>query len=82
MGVTKHPLFVEGDLGAIPPDRALIRRLQTSFGERELGSWTFDNVYFYVYEQAVAIEPDGHDLATLIWRHDYTAPLVGHLATK
>jgi len=58
------------------------RRLQTSFGEREFGSWTFDNVYFYVYEQAVAIEPDGQDLATLIWRHDYTAPLVSHLATK
>ena len=57
-------------------------RLQASFGQRELGSWTFDNVYFYVYEQAVAIEPDGHDLATLIWHHDYTAPLVGHLATK
>jgi hemoglobin-like flavoprotein len=32
MGVTKHPLFVEdGGAGAIPPDRALIRRLQASF---------------------------------------------------
>jgi nitric oxide dioxygenase len=32
MGVTKHPLFVDdGSSGAIPPDRALIRRLQSSF---------------------------------------------------
>jgi DNA mismatch repair ATPase MutS len=58
------------------------RQLQASFGERDLGSWTFDNVYFYVYEQAVAIEPDGHDLATLIWHHDYTAPLVSSVPAK
>jgi hypothetical protein len=58
------------------------RKLQTRFGERDLGSWTFDNVYFYVYEQAVAIEPDGHDLATLIWHHDYMAALVSQLAAK
>jgi hypothetical protein len=58
------------------------RQLQASFAQLDLGSWTFDNVYFYVYEQAVAIEPDGHDLATLIWHHDYAAPLVSHLAAK
>jgi hypothetical protein len=52
------------------------RRLQASFADRQLGNWTFENVYFYVYEQAVALEPDGHDLATLIWHHDYAAPLV------
>ncbi|HEV3462212.1 MAG TPA: hypothetical protein VG413_09225, partial [Candidatus Dormibacteraeota bacterium] len=39
------------------------RRLQAGFRERQLGSWTFENVYFYVYEQAVALEPDGQDLA-------------------
>ena len=58
------------------------RHIQARFGERDLGSWTFDNVYFYVYEQAVAIEPDGHDLATLIWHHDYSAPLLSPLAAK
>ena len=58
------------------------RQMQAAFRDQQLGAWTFDNVYFYVYEQAVAIEPDGHDLATLIWHHDYTTPLVGHLATK
>jgi DNA mismatch repair ATPase MutS len=57
-------------------------RLQASFRERELGNWTFENVYFYVYEQAVALEPDGHDLATLIWHHDYLAPLRSPVATK
>jgi DNA mismatch repair ATPase MutS len=57
-------------------------RLQVSFRERELGTWTFENVYFYVYEQAVALEPDGHDLATLIWHHDYLAPLRSPVATK
>jgi DNA mismatch repair ATPase MutS len=51
-------------------------RLQAGFAERELGSWTFENVYFYVYEQAVALEPAGHDLATQIWRHDYRAGLM------
>ncbi len=57
-------------------------RLQASFRDRQLGSWTFENVYFYVYEQAVALEPDGHDLATLIWHHDYVAPLLDSVAAK
>ena len=58
------------------------RRLQAGFRERQLGDWTFDNVYFYVYEQAVALEPDGHDLATLIWHHDYASPLLSPVAAK
>jgi hypothetical protein len=57
-------------------------RLQAGFRSHELGSWTFENVYFYVYDQAVALEPDGHDLATLIWHHDYVAPLLSAVATK
>jgi hypothetical protein len=58
------------------------RRLQAGFRERQLGSWTFENVYFYVYEQAVALEPDGQDLATLIWHHDYAGPLLSTVAAK
>ena len=58
------------------------RRLQASFRDRQLGNWTFENVYFYVYEQAVALEPDGHDLATMIWQHDYVAPLLESVAAK
>ena len=57
-------------------------RLQAGFRERQLGTWTFENVYFYVYEQAVALEPDGHDLASLIWRHDYAGPLLSPVAAK
>ena len=58
------------------------RRLQAGFRERQLGSWTFENVYFYVYEQAVALEPDGQDLAILIWRNDYAGPLLSTVAAK
>src|SRR4029077_6622756 len=57
-------------------------RLQSGFRERLLGGWTFENVYFYVYEQAVALEPDGHDLATLIWQYDYAAPLLSPVGAK
>ncbi|MDQ6713814.1 MAG: hypothetical protein M3Z28_11600 [Candidatus Dormibacteraeota bacterium] len=57
-------------------------RLQAGFRERELGPWTFENVYFYVYEQAVALEPEDHDLATLIWHHDYAGPLLSPVAAK
>src|SRR3982074_1645648 len=57
-------------------------RLQAGFRQRQLGNWTFDNVYFYVYEQAVALEPDGHDLATLIWHHDYAGLLLSPVAAK
>src|SRR5260370_35013847 len=57
-------------------------RLRAGFGERQLGSWPFENVYFYVYEQAVALEPDGLDLATLIWQYDYAAPLLSPVAAK
>jgi hypothetical protein len=57
-------------------------RLHSGFRERQLGAWTFENVYFYVYEQAVALEPDGHDLATLIWQYDYAAPLLSPVAAK
>jgi hypothetical protein len=57
-------------------------RLQSSFRDRQLGTWTFENVYFYVYEQAVALEPEGHDLATMIWHYDYAAPLLNSVAAK
>jgi len=51
-------------------------RLPAAFKKQELGDWTLDNVYYFVYEQAVALEPDGHDLATLIWHQDYVARLL------
>ena len=57
-------------------------RLQAGLDEQQLGSWTFDNVYAFVYEQAVELEPDGQDLATAIWHHDYAAPLLDAVHTK
>lgn len=51
-------------------------RLPAAFSKYELGDWNFDNVYYFVYEQAVALEPEGQDLATLIWHQDYVAPLL------
>lgn len=49
----------------------LARRLR----ERGLGEWTFDNVYSFVYDEAVSLEPDGHDLASQIQAQDYQAQL-------
>ena len=49
----------------------LARRLD----ERGLGEWTFDNVYSYVYEEAVSLDPAGHDLAFQIEAQDYRAHL-------
>ncbi len=57
-------------------------RLRAGLVEQDMGSWTFDNVYAFVYEQAVALEPDGQDLATAIWHHDYAAPLLDAVHTK
>ena len=51
-------------------------RLPARFQDLGLGSWTFDNVYFYVYEEAVKLDPAGHDLASRISEHDYLAPLL------
>jgi hypothetical protein len=58
------------------------QRLRAGFRDRQLGNWTFENVYFYVYEQAVALEPDGHDLASLIWHFDYATLLLSPVAAK
>lgn len=49
----------------------LVRRLR----ERGLGDWTFDNVYSYVYDEAVNLEPGEHDLASQIQAQDYRAHL-------
>jgi hypothetical protein len=57
-------------------------RLQAGLRRQEFGSWTFDEVYAYVYEQAVEIEPDRQDLATLIWHHDFSAPLLNPVPAK
>src|SRR5258708_23888972 len=50
------------------------KRLQTSFRERQLGNWTFENVYFYVYEQAAAPAPHGLHRPTSIRHHHSSRP--------
>ena len=58
-------------------------RLQEGLRDQEFGSWTFDDVYAYVYEQAVELEASrGQDLATVIWHHDYAAPLLNAAHAK
>jgi DNA mismatch repair ATPase MutS len=57
-------------------------RLRTALKRESFGDWSFDNVYSYVYEQAVALDADGHDLATLIWHQDYAAPLLQAVTSK
>src|ERR1700736_2711032 len=50
--------------------------LRDAFRERDLGDWTVENVYYFVYDQSVALEPDeGRDLATLIWHQDFASLL-------
>ena len=60
------------------PSALLARRLR----ERGLGDWTFDNVYSYVYEEAVSLDPGEHDLAFQIQSHDYRAHLEAPLPTE
>jgi len=51
------------------------RGLQARLRERDFGDWTFENVYFYVYEEAIKIDPGERDLASRISAQDYRAAL-------
>ncbi len=55
--------------------------LRARFRAQDLGDWTFENVYFYVYEEAVRLDAEGHDLAARILRHDFQAPLLAQERT-
>jgi hypothetical protein len=59
-------LFLEGE-----EDEALHAR----FRDRDLGEWTFENVYFYVYDEVSQLEAEGGDFAERISGHDYLASL-------
>ena len=59
-------LFLEGE-----EDEAL----QARFRERDLGAWTFENVYFYVYDEAAQLDAEGGDYAERISGHDYLGAL-------
>ena len=49
--------------------------LHASFKDRDLGEWTFENVYFYVYDEAVQLDAEGGDFAERISAHDYLGSL-------
>ena len=49
--------------------------LQARFREHDLGDWNFENVYFYVYEEAIKIDPGNHDLASRVSVHDFRAAI-------
>jgi nitric oxide dioxygenase len=51
MGITKHPLFVDGGLGAIPPDRALMRRLQASFARATTSGILAERFYARLFQE-------------------------------
>jgi signal transduction histidine kinase len=50
-----------------------LRRALESLG---FGDWTLENVYSFVYEAAMAAEPDDRDLANVINHTDYATSLL------
>ena len=51
-------------------------RLRTALSELGFGDWTLQNVYSFVYEAAMATDPDGRDLANVINHTDYATSLL------
>jgi hypothetical protein len=51
-------------------------RLKAGFRRAGMGDFTLENVYNYVYEEAVALDPEGHELASRISEHDFGAGLL------
>lgn len=45
--------------------------LQRDFASLDMGAWTFANVYSYVYEAAMEIEPGRRELSSLVPEVDY-----------
>ncbi len=46
-------------------------RLRRDFEQLGLGTWTFQNVYTFVYEQALEIETGRRELSSLVPEQDY-----------
>jgi hypothetical protein len=43
------------------------------------GEWTLTNVYSFIYEAAMDVEPDGRDLGNVIGHTDYAGSLIAAL---
>jgi hypothetical protein len=53
--------------------------LPRALAEIGFGDWTLTNVYSFIYEAAMDVEPDGRDLANVITHTDYPASLLASL---
>jgi signal transduction histidine kinase len=51
-------------------------RMRATLRDLGFGEWTLANVYSFVYEAAMAAEPDDRDLANVITHTDYAASLL------
>jgi hypothetical protein len=51
-------------------------RMRSALDDLGFGDWTLENVYSFVYEAAMAVEPDGRDLANIINSTDYATSLL------
>jgi hypothetical protein len=51
-------------------------RMQGALSDLGFGEWTLPNVYSFVYEAAMAAEPDDRDLANVITNTDYATSLL------
>jgi signal transduction histidine kinase len=51
-------------------------RMRAALGELGFGDWTLQNVYSFVYDAAMAAEPDERDLANVITHTDYATSLL------
>jgi hypothetical protein len=51
-------------------------RLRDALESLGFGAWTLQNVYSFVYEAAMAAEPDERDLANVITHTDYAGSLL------
>lgn len=54
-------------------------RLAEALRDIGFGDWSLENVYSFVYEAAMEVEPDGRDLANVINHTDYGASLLAVL---
>jgi len=51
-------------------------RIREALHDLGFGDWTLPNVYSFVYEAAMAAEPDDRDLANVITHTDYATSLL------
>ncbi|MEA2646439.1 MAG: hypothetical protein QOE92_1522 [Chloroflexota bacterium] len=47
------------------------RRVRGAFGRLHMGEWTFGNVYSFIYERALELEPGRRELSSLVPEQDF-----------